>query len=154
MKRSEKKRYKVLARSATKTTAGLKRTSRQINWKLIGEILGLTVLLVGFYQFAMRREWAVVMWIYYAALLILLVAFLILNRGLSRAPFTPEQLPDDWSDEKKAAFVARDVRNKAIARRLLVFLLPLLFNFVIETAYLFYLDPLVESLGRYALNHS
>ena len=154
MKRSDKKRYKVTARSATKTTAELKRTSRRINWKLIGEILGLTILFVGFYQFAMRREWAVVMWIYYAATLILLVAFLILNRGLSRAPLTPEQLPDAWSDEKKAAFAARDVRNKAIARRLLIFLLPLLFNFVVETAYLFYLDPLVESLGRYAMVHA
>ncbi len=154
MKRSDKKRYKVTARSATRTTAELKRTSRRINWKLIGEILGLTVLFAGFYQFAMQREWAAVMWVYYAALLILLVAFLILNRGLSRAPFTPEQLPDDWSDEKKTAFAARDVRNKAIARRLLIFLLPLLFNFVIESAYLFYLDPLVESLGRWALIHS
>ena len=72
-------------------------------------------------------------WIYYAgtalyaaAVVALFVAFFILNGyTLNRVEFLPEDLPDRWSEERKRDYLERLPENRAKAKRLLYFLLPL-----------------------------
>ncbi|MBO6053268.1 MAG: hypothetical protein J6V24_12030 [Clostridia bacterium] len=80
------------------------------------------------------------LWIYYvgtalygAAVIALFVAFFILNGyTLNRVEFLPEDLPDRWSAEQKQAWLARYPENRAKAKRLLYFLLPLVVTLLIS----------------------
>ena len=79
-------------------------------------------------------------WIYYAGTILygatviaLFVAFFILNGyTLNRVEFLPEDLPDRWSEEQKQAWLARYPENRAKAKRLLFFLLPLIVTLFIS----------------------
>ncbi len=79
-------------------------------------------------------------WIYYvgtalyaAAVVALFVAFFILNGyTLNRVEFLPEDLPDRWSEERKRDYLERLPENRAKAKRLLYFLLPLVVTLFIS----------------------
>jgi len=89
------------------------------------------------------------MWRYYGALIVLAVMYVITNRGFARKPPLPEELPSDWDDKKKAEHIEKLTEQKKKAKIYLVFIIPLLFNFMFELIYLFYLEPAIEEFRRY-----
>lgn len=73
----------------------------------------------------------------------LLVGYLLYNRGFVNKDVTVDMLPDDWSEEKKQAFVDGNRRREEKSRWLLFLLIPFIFVFMAEALYLFlWLDNL------------
>ena len=80
--------------------------------------------------------------LYMALLLGFVLAYLIYNRFFYRKGVTPEQLPQDWSTEKKEAFLADGVRREARSRWMLTVIFPLVVTFFVDAVDLFVLDTL------------
>ena len=80
------------------------------------------------------------LWIYYAgtilygaAVVVLFVWFFVLNGfTLNRVEFLPEDLPDRWSEDRKADFLAKLPENRERAKRLMYVLLPLIVTLLIS----------------------
>lgn len=132
---------------------GLKAALKKVKWKLLIIVASLTIVLTSVYQLCMKFEFIPIMWIYYITLIVLSAVFLFMNRGVSRKPPELSALPSDWNDEKKAAYITDLTESKRRAKFLLIFIIPLLFNFLYETLYLFYLEPLFRSFAEYSLLH-
>lgn len=87
----------------------------------------------------------VTMVLYMALLFGFTLAYLIYNRFFYRKGVTHEQLPKDWSAEKKQAFLADGVRREERSRWMLTVIFPLVVTFFVDAVDLFILDTL---LGR------
>ena len=80
------------------------------------------------------------LWIYYAGSLGygliaagLFIAFFVLNGfTVDREPRTWDELPEDWSDERKQDFLDKQPERKERAKTLLYVLLPLIVVFLIN----------------------
>jgi len=105
-------------------------------WKRFAFLCILLVVLMAVYIIGIKFESKVMVYIYYASLLVLLVAFVILNRGFDRNSPEMDMLPDSWDDEKKKKYIADDIRRKGIARKLLYLIIPLLFIFAFDILYM------------------
>lgn len=87
-----------------------------------------------FYSFAV--------FVLYAVLLLgFALAYLIYNRFFYRKGITREQLPDDWDDAAKDAFLADGEARLARSRWMLFLIFPLLFTFLMDAVDLFLIDP-------------
>ena len=83
-----------------------------------------------------------VMAIYTALFLGFLLAYLIYNRFLYRKNLSPEHLPDTWSAEQKAAFLADGERRLEKSKWMMTIIFPLALTFLFDAIYLFLIDPL------------
>ena len=81
-----------------------------------------------------------VMGAYMLVFAVLLVSYLAYNRGFVNKDVTEDMLPDEWSPEKKAEFVAANKRRAEKSRWMLVFILPFVVVFMAEALYLFVWD--------------
>ena len=94
-----------------------------------GELTGET-----FYSF-------VAMLAYSALLLGFGFGYLIYNRFLYRNNITKDQLPEEWSEEKKAEFFVNAKQRLAKSRWMLTVIFPLLFTFFFDALVLFIIEP-------------
>ncbi|MCL2517545.1 MAG: hypothetical protein FWF15_03180 [Oscillospiraceae bacterium] len=113
------KRKKKVYRRVTPQTE-LKKSLKRINWKLVIQLLVTFIVLFSVYRTAIYLEFAPIMWIYYVILIALIVLFLILNGGIRRE--------------------GPDTIKRRIAKKLLIFIAPLLFNFALDIVLLNYFD--------------
>jgi hypothetical protein len=84
---------------------------------------------------------------YMAALTVLVLVYIIYNRGFSRKGVTVDMLPDEWSEEQRLEFVESGKIRLERSKWLLVFIISLLFTFIVEAILLFVL-PMVEGLFK------
>lgn len=70
----------------------------------------------------------------------LLIAYIAYNRGFVNKDVTVDMLPDDWSEEKKTAFVEGNRRRAERSRWMLVLIIPFVVVFMAEALYLFVWD--------------
>ena len=96
-----------------------------------------------FYTELTQRPFAsFVVFVLYGVLLVAFVlAYLIYNRFLYRKGISIEQLPEDWSAEKKCEFLADGERRLERSKWMITIIFPLLFTFLIDTLDLFILEP-------------
>lgn len=83
-----------------------------------------------------------VMVLYMALLLGFVLAYIIYNRFFYRKGVTREQLPPEWSEAKKQAFIEDAVRRTERSRWMLTVIFPLVVTFFIDTVDLFIIDTL------------
>ena len=109
-------------------------------------VIGLTFLLLLIYfsvnalvdQGTLGRGWGyAVMIIYMASFTGLLVGYLIYNRAFIHKDVTADMLPDEWSAEKKQAFIDDNKNRQEKSRWMLYLLIPFIFVFLAEAMYLF-----------------
>ena len=74
-----------------------------------------------------------------AILTVLVLVYIIYNRGFSRKGVTVDMLPDEWSEEKKLEFVENGKVRLERSKWLLVFIISFLFTFIAEALLLFVL---------------
>lgn len=144
----KKKKYRITQRSATKATSELKRSLKKVNWKLIGSVLGLTILFNVIYQTFLAFEQAFIMPLYAIVLAALFICYFICNGGFSRNVPTYDELPNDWDEEKKTTYIEGMTRRKKKAKIFLVFIIPLILTLMFDLVYLFYLDPIITEFKR------
>ena len=93
---------------------------------------GVFVVLMGLFEALVALEWKPVYPIYLGAMTVLLLLFLFFNKGFGNAIPPREALPEETD-----RFYEKLLRDKKIARRILIFLIPLLLVFLIDSLVLF-----------------
>ncbi len=86
------------------------------------------------------------LWIYYLgttlygiAIIGLFLGFFVLNGfNFNKELLTREQLPDGWSEEKKADFLEKQPKQKEKAKVLILFLLPLIITIAVSYVELYF----------------
>lgn len=92
-----------------------------------------------------------VMIAYFVSFAILLVTYLAYNRAFVNKDVTVDMLPDEWSEEKKQAFVEGNRARAEKSRWMVMVIIPFLVVFMCEALYLFvwdgYLSDVFENWG-------
>ena len=130
-------RYKI----KRKRTPGqqLKEEAKKINLKL-WLITFISVLCIfGVYQLCVYFAFKPIVHIYAVAAGILAVCFFVFNKGLSNQKLTLDDLPSDWDEGRKEAFL----KSRRKAKLFLIPLIGILLTFAFDIIYLFYLDPVL-----------
>ena len=138
--------------------SGNKRDRRLDRKKLIYlfSTVGFSAFFCAFYYCSMELSsksldyyyfFPIVMFGYMAALTVLVLVYIIYNRGFSRKGVTVDMLPDEWSEEQRLEFVESGKIRLERSKWLLVFIISLLFTFIVEAILLFVL-PMVEGLFK------
>ncbi len=81
-----------------------------------------------------------VLTLYTALFLGFLLGYLIYNRFLYRKGLSPEDLPADWSEEKKTDFLADGARRLEKSKWMMTIIFPLALTFMIDAIDLFVFD--------------
>ncbi|MFA6947582.1 MAG: hypothetical protein WCQ72_01215 [Eubacteriales bacterium] len=137
------KKYKV-ARHEYTAQQELRVSLSKVKWKRLLAVLGGTIVSYTIFRVAIHYEFAPIYPIYYALLIAAFAAFVILNRGFSRAPTPREELDASWDDEKKDAWLADELKRKSIARRIMYIIVPLLVTFALDSLELFFFDSFIS----------
>ena len=119
----------------------VKRRLKSLNWSLLAILALNTVLLFALYRVAVSLGYFVYVFpIYGAALIGLLAAYLIYNRGLIPQRLTREQLPADWTEKQKDEFIADAARRIHRSKWMLTVIFPLCIVFAYEVIDVLLLD--------------
>ena len=102
---------------------------------------GLTLLLMAIWFGCMGAGMTkAVMIAYFDVFGVLLLAYLIYNRGFVNKDVTAEMLPADWSEEKKQTFLQNEKLRVEKSRWMLTLIIPFIVVFMCEALYLFVWD--------------
>ena len=124
------------------------KTPQKNVWLFLLLLAGNTVLSLCSYQVLLRLAamseqpvWTFLVMLLYVTLAVgFLLAYLIYNRFLYRKGVTPEQLPEDWSEERKSEFLADGDRRLKKSRWMMLIIFPLIVTFLYDAIDLFLLD--------------
>ena len=98
------------------------------------------ILLFALYQLLLRAESVVGMYLYLGAVAVLAVAYYIINRGFGKPITDPALLPEEWSHKEKCDYVELVKSRHEKAKKLLLWLFPLIAVLLIDVAEVFLLD--------------
>ena len=121
---------------------------KQFNWKKLLFFMITTLAAFSLYEAMIAMPYLrisgipVIMPIYFAIVTVLICAIVILNCGFSTKPVTPDMLRDGDNDDEAhlADICSRLNKRKAVAKKLMLALLPFLFSVFFDIIYLFYGD--------------
>ena len=118
------------------------KNAKQLKKKLIYlfSTVGLSAFFCSFYYWSMSVPgilFPIVMFSYMIVLTILVLVYIIYNRGFSRKGVTEDMLPLEWSSEKKREFIESGVRRLQRSKWLLVLIISIFFTFIVEAFVLF-----------------
>ena len=102
--------------------------------------VGLSALFCSFYYCSMTVQgllFPIVMFTYMIVLTVLMLVYIIYNRGFSRKGVTVDMLPSEWSYEQKREFIESGERRLQRSKWLLIFIISILFTFIVEAFVLF-----------------
>lgn len=143
----QKKKHKKKTSPAELTPAGeVKAKLRAFNYKkaLIIALSTLAAFVVYEALIAIRflpiGGIPVIMPVYYVVSGVLAAIIFFLNRGISTKPVTPDMLEGLGEPEELEAVCAKINRQKALAKKLMMVLLPFLLSVLFDIIYLFYGD--------------
>lgn len=117
------------------------------NKKVIQLIITLVtcVVFLFVYRTALAfRFFPIVLWTYMFSLTVLVVVYIVYNRGFSRKGITVDMLPDDWEHEKKLEFVANAKKRLDRSKWMLVIIIAILFTFLFDALELFVLSNIFK----------
>ena len=97
-----------------------------------------TAVVLTLYRVAMSFAWfTILFWIYLGIATVLILAYVIYNRGFSRKGVTADMLPREWSEEQKADYLADGEKRMKRSRWMLIPILALLITFAVDVIELF-----------------
>ena len=109
--------------------------------------LTLTLALLFIYYGCIALGWAeAVMIAYFSIFGALIVFYLAYNRAFVNKNVTVDMLPDEWSEEKKQAFVEGNRRRAENSRWMVTVMIPFVVVFMCEALYLFVWDGLLSGM--------
>ena len=144
-KKKKKKHHIASPEEYANAKSALKDRARQFNGRLALLMLGIFVVLALVYYIllAMHVFWATP--VLYTLAATLFLVFFFVNGGFSREPVSREILSDTWSEEKKDAFIEDDIKRKAIGRKIMIIMTPVLLLVLVDMVILFLLPILSQS---------
>ena len=144
-KKKKKKHHIASPEEYANAKSALKDRARQFNGRLALLMLGIfaVLALVYYILLAMHVFWATP--VLYTLAATLFIVFFFVNGGFSREPVSREILSDTWSEEKKDAFIEDDIKRKAIGRKIMIIMTPVLLLVLVDMVILFLLPLLSQS---------
>lgn len=127
---------KYRAKRKKKVTASPAVTKKPFPKKKALILLGMIVLMIFVYQLAVSLSFHHIVDVYCVAAGVLLLAYVIVNRGLFQIP-DKDRLSDAWDDEKKEAFLASQKRRKKASEPLLYLIISVIFAVFFDLVYIF-----------------
>lgn len=100
------------------------------------------ILLFALYQLLLKAESVIGMYLYLIAAAVLSVAYYIVNRGFGNPITDPDRLPDEWSYKDKCDYMEHVKVQHEKAKKLLLWLFPLIIVLLLDFAEVFLLDSL------------
>ena len=82
---------------------------------------------------------------YWVALALLAIIYMVYNRGFTQKDLTEEMLPDAWSEEKKAKYLADVKKRDSNSRWMLTVIIPIMIPIMLDAISLF-TWPIIQSL--------
>ena len=144
-KKKKKKHHIASPEEYANAKSALKDRAKQFNGRLALLMLGIFVVLALVYYIllAMHVFWATP--VLYTLAATLFLVFFFVNGGFSREPVSREILSNTWSEEKKDAFIEDDIKRKAIGRKIMIIMTPVLLLVLVDMVILFLLPILSQS---------
>ena len=102
--------------------------------------VGLAAFFCSFYYCSLRVPgifFPVVMFSYMITLTVLMIVYIVYNRGFSRKGVTEEMLPPELTQEQKVEFIESGRVRLQRSKWILVFIIAILFTFIVEAFVLF-----------------
>lgn len=116
-----------------------KKRDGKLFWGIITAVVSLVILV--FYRVSLSFEiFPYVMWGYMIALTLLIVVYIIYNRGFSRRGVDIEMLPDDWDHERRIEFVESGKHRLERSKWMLTLIIGFLLTFLLDALELFVLN--------------
>lgn len=109
-------------------------------------LLSIALFIVFFiiYQVFVYFELIIGMWLYLIASCLLLIAFVFVNRGFSIVTTKEEDLPSEWSKEEKSSYLEDENRRHKIAKKIMLFLMPIAITLILDIINIFFFDNIKE----------
>ena len=102
-------------------------------WIVIASFLVLT-----FYRVSLNFSFfPYVMWTYMVVLTVLIVVYILYNRGFTGKGITEDMLPEDWSLDRRTDFVQNSRKRLERSKWMLVLIVAFLFTFLLDALELF-----------------
>ena len=141
-----KKKKKNVRREIT--SESIKKIPQDVLWKIaliaLNSII-LTVVYFGFAEMEVPILSLAVMLGFWIAFGVMLIVFVVYNRGFTQKGITVDMLPDSWSEEKKTAYIEGIAKREKKSKVMLVVLIPLGVPIMLE-AIIFFTLPIIQNL--------
>ena len=127
----------------------VKNKLKVINKKRVLTIFLSTIAVFAVYEALLSFEasrgsaFSITTLVMYIAVTALTAAVIFLNHGFSKKDFTPDMLREDVEPDEAAAICARLNSHRAIAKKLMMVLIPFMFALLLDIINLFYGDMLL-----------
>ena len=139
MSARKKRKFKV-KRHEFKSYHEAKKQLRKFDFKTAGLLLLSFTIFFGAFRLGIYFEWKPIYPIYYVLLLVTLALWLWFNQGFGSKLPAAEDL--NMPEEEKQPFLDRLARDRRIAKKLLLILIPLLLTFAFDFVALFWIDTI------------
>lgn len=113
---------------------------KKFNFKLAALLFANFTVFFTIYQIFVYFELIIGMWIFLIAGCALFLAYFFVCRGFSPRITPNDELPSEWSANEKCAFHESELRRAAIAKKLMLFLLPIILVFMVDLTVLYFPD--------------
>ena len=123
------------------------RKEKPLNKKHVILLFVNTAVLVPLYLVCVRFFTLPTMIVYTVLAAITVFAYVTYNRGFSRKELRIEDLPEKWSDEKKAEYIEDGKRRLEKSKWVITVIIPLMVIFAYEIFDLFILPTVKNLLG-------
>ncbi len=98
---------------------------------------------VAYYVSMPYRFFPIVMWGYMLTLSVLVLVYIIYNRGFSRKGVTEDMLPESWDEDKKREFVESGRKRAERSKWLLSVIIAFAATFFVEAIQLFVIPTIL-----------
>ena len=116
-----------------------KERKQTLFWGILTAIVTLIVLVI--YRFSLNFSFfPYVMWGYMIILTVLVIWYILYNRGFTRRGVEVDMLPDDWDEERRIEFVEDGKRRLVKSKWILMLIISFLFTFLFDAFDLFVLS--------------
>ena len=139
MSAKKNKKYKI-KRHEFKSYSDAKKQLRKFDFKTAGLLLLSFTMFFGVFRLGIYFEWKPIYPIYYVLFVVFLGLWLWFNHGFGNKLPLPGDL--NMPEEEKQPFLDRLARDKRIAKKLLLVLIPLMLTFAIDFFSLFWIDTI------------
>ncbi len=125
-KRKKRKPHMYSAEESAAAKNALREKAHHFNFRLAGILIGIFIAISITYYSLLHFHviWATPVLYIFASVLFL--TFFFVNRGFSNKPVEYSILPNTWTEERKAAFLADDRKRKIFAKKLMILMVPTL----------------------------
>ncbi|MBQ8208363.1 MAG: hypothetical protein IJZ89_06495 [Clostridia bacterium] len=132
-------------RSAAVTDIVPATEKKKPNLRILALLVINTAIVFGFYRFMLNYPYFEIVLISYMVIFaVLLLGYIIYNRGFSRNGITVDMLPDSMTEEEKTAFVEDAQMRKRKSKWMLTLIFPFVFTFGFDALSWFITDNILS----------